>query len=167
MSAQKLRSSTGPSSCAIDVSIRGAPTSLIVSSRSSSACVAHRLLELADAAHPQFGVGRPVGVVEGAARRLDRQAHVIGARIGGDAEHLFGGRVDGLECARAAGDELAVDEQPTLAIGRNPIRTPVFALLDNCPTVSSRTIAPLCRGQARQRSSFTCMHLPRLCPIVR
>ena len=36
MSAAKLKSSTGPSSCAIEVSIRGAPTSAIVMSRNSS-----------------------------------------------------------------------------------------------------------------------------------
>src|SRR6185312_11315584 len=81
--------------------------------------VAHRLLELADAAHPQLGVGRPARLVEGATRGLDRPAHVIGARVGGDTEHLFGGRVDGLERAPAAGDKLAVDEQTTLAIGED------------------------------------------------
>ena len=38
MSAAKLRSLTGPSSCAPPVSIRGAPTSEMVISRSSSRC---------------------------------------------------------------------------------------------------------------------------------
>ena len=82
--------------------------------------VAHGLLQLADAAHPQFGVGGPVGVVEGAAGGLDRAAHVVGARVGGDTEHLLGGRVDRRERARAAGHELPVDEQLTLAIGQHP-----------------------------------------------
>jgi hypothetical protein len=82
--------------------------------------VAEGLLQLPDTAHPQLGVGRPVGVVEGAPRRLDRPAHVAGARIGGDAEHFFGGGVEGGERARTARHELAIDEQLTLAIVQNP-----------------------------------------------
>ena len=100
--------------------------------------VAHRLLQLADAAHPQLDVGRPVRVVERAAGRLDRPAHVVDARIGGDAEHLLGGRVDGLERARAAGDELAVDEQLTLAIGEDPHRNSCVRItgqLSDCVTL--------------------------------
>ena len=38
MSAQKLRSAIGPSSCAAEVSITGAPTSAMVISRRSSTC---------------------------------------------------------------------------------------------------------------------------------
>ena len=99
------------------------------------------LLQLPNAAHPQFGVGGPVGFVECAAGRLDRAAHIVGARVGGDAQHLLGGRVDRRERAGATGHEFPVDEQLTLAIGQHP-HTDSRLLLDNCPTTFTRTIAP-------------------------
>ncbi len=68
------------------------------------------VLQLTQAAHPQPGVGRPVGLVEGTAGRLDGTAHVLGVGIGGDAQHLLAGRVDRREGARTAGHQLAVDE---------------------------------------------------------
>lgn len=80
--------------------------------------LAQRVAQLPDAAHAQFGVGRPVGVVECAAGGLDGISHVLGRRVGGHTEHLLGGRVDGVEHAFPACDEFAVDEQLTLAIGQ-------------------------------------------------
>ncbi len=82
--------------------------------------VAHGGLQLPNAAHPQLGVGGPVGVVECAAGGLDRSAHVVGARVGGGTEHLLGSRVQRRERPRAAGDEFPVDEQLALAIGQHP-----------------------------------------------
>ena len=73
-------------------------------------------LQLTQAPHPQHGVRRPVGVVERAAGRPDRGAHIVGGRVGRDTEHLFGRRVDGSEGAPAARHQLAVDEQLTLTI---------------------------------------------------
>ena len=60
--------------------------------------------------------------VSSKARRAASIARPISscARIGGDAQHLFGGRVDRRERARAARHELPVDEQLTLAIGQHP-----------------------------------------------
>ncbi|CQD23779.1 hypothetical protein BN970_06130 [Mycolicibacterium conceptionense] len=79
---------------------------------------AQRIAQLAQAVHPQRVVRRPVGVVERPTGRLDGIAHVLGVRVGRNAEHLLGGGVDGLEYAATAGDELAVDKQLTLAIGQ-------------------------------------------------
>jgi hypothetical protein len=74
------------------------------------------VLQLTHTPHPQLGVGRPVAVVERAAGRLDRLAHVVDGRVGGDAQHLFGGRIDRRERASGACHQRAVDEQLTLAI---------------------------------------------------
>ena len=134
MSAQKLRSAIGPSSCAADVSITRRAHLRDRELAQFLDVLGQHLLQLTNAAHPQLGVGRPVGVVECAAGRLDRAAHVVGGRVGGDAEHLLGGRVDRRERAAAARHQLAVDEQLTLAIvQQRPYPTPA-SLLDNCPT---------------------------------
>ena len=137
----------------------------MASSRKFVRVVAQRLLQLADAAHPQLDVGRPVRVVERAAGRLDRPAHVVGARIGRDAEHLLGGWVDGLERARAAGDELAVDEQLTLAIGEDSHPNSCVRItgqLSDCLTSNhSRSL-----GHAEARpTQFTCA-LASCCRVV-
>ena len=81
---------------------------------------AQGVLQLTQAAHPQPGVGGPVGLVERTAGRLDGTAHVLGVGIGGDTEHLFGGRIDRCEGATTAGHQLAVDEQPRFAIRQDP-----------------------------------------------
>jgi len=80
--------------------------------------VAHGLLQLAQAAHPQRGVTRPVGLVEGAPRGLDRLAQVGGVGVGGHPEHFLGRGVHGVEGAGRAGDQLAVDEQSALAVSQ-------------------------------------------------
>ena len=159
MSAANARSLTGPSSCAIAVSIRGAPTSAMVELAQLFDVLLHRLAQLPHAPHPQLGVAGPVGVVEGAPRGIDGAAHVVGVGVGGDAQHLLGGRVDRREGARAAGRQLAVDEQsrsrrrPT-----GPFRTPVCRgksrcepeqVVDTCPILSHRTIAVTAVGGAR------------------
>jgi len=62
------------------------------------------------------------------------------ARIRGDTEHLFGGRVHRRECAGTAGHELAVDEQLTLTVVQQAHSYSPLLLLDNCPTTFHRTI---------------------------
>ena len=61
-------------------------------------------------------------------------AHVVGVGVGGDAEHLLGGRVDRGKRARAAGDELAVDEQSLSRSASNRHPELPCLILDNCPT---------------------------------
>ena len=78
--------------------------------------IAHRLLQLPDAPGTEFDVGRPVGLVERLAGRTDRGTHVGRVRVGRDAKHFLGGRVDVRKRAPAARDELPVDEQTTFAI---------------------------------------------------
>nr|BFE88233.1 hypothetical protein GCM10020093_108340 [Planobispora longispora] len=69
-----------------------------------------RLGQLAQAAHPQAGVGGPAGGVEGAPGGGDRAVHVGGGGVGGLAQDLLGRRVDRLEAA-GAGEELPVDQE--------------------------------------------------------
>ena len=76
-----------------------------------------RLVELAEALLAERAVGRPVGLVERAARRGDGALHVVDARVGDLAEHLLGGRVDVVEAlARRGFHQLAVDEHADLAL---------------------------------------------------
>ena len=80
--------------------------------------ILHRVAQLTQAPHPQLDVAGPVGVVEGAAGGLDGAAHVVGVGVGGRAEHLLGGRIDGREGAAATRDQLAVDEQLAVPVGQ-------------------------------------------------
>src|SRR5690606_39084831 len=79
--------------------------------------------------------------VEAAPGGADGGAHVLGARIRCHTERLLRGGVDGGERPRAAGDELAVDEQTAFAIGQDCHPTSCIWFLDNCPTEFLRTIA--------------------------
>ena len=116
------------------VSIRGAPTSAMVRSRSSSRCSLHRLTQLAHAPHPQLGVARPVGLVEGPSRRIDGAAHVLGVGIGRGTQHFLGGRVDRRESPLAAARQLAVDEAvSSRRRPATPSRPPPLVRLDTCP----------------------------------
>ena len=68
-------------------------------------------MELLDAAPPERGIGGPVGLVEGAARRRNGRLHVLLGAVGAHPEHLFGGGVHVLEGRAVAGcDEPAIDE---------------------------------------------------------
>lgn len=78
----------------------------------------HRLAQLPDAAHPQFGVARPVRLIEGAPRGIDRAFHVGGVGVGGDTQHFLGRRIDRGKGASAAGRHLAVDEEFAHAVGQ-------------------------------------------------
>ena len=111
--------------------------------------LAHGVAQLADAAHPQLGVRRPVGVVERAAGGVDRAAHVVGVGVGGGAQDLLGRRVDGRESARAAGHELAVDEEIAVAVGcyRHPRLPPLVGHLSEIAV--SRTLVAAPRPDAR------------------
>ena len=73
-----------------------------------------RRLQLLEAALAERAVGRPVGLVEGAARGVDRAVHVRLRRVRDLPQHLLGGRVDVGERAGLAVDELAVDQHPRL-----------------------------------------------------
>ena len=76
-----------------------------------------RLVELLEAALAEGVVGRPVGLVEGTAGRVDRPLHLGGRRVGHRTDHLFGGRVDVVEgLARVGLDQLPVNEHPLLRI---------------------------------------------------
>ena len=79
---------------------------------------AQRVTQLTQAAHPERGVRRPVGVVECTASRFDGVAHVLGVGISRGPEHILGCGVDGRERTTAARDELAVDEQLTFPAGQ-------------------------------------------------
>ena len=68
-----------------------------------------RVVQLQQAALAQLLVGRPVGLVEGAAGGVDGPVHVLLRRVGDFAERLLGRRVDVGEGAGLAVDELAVD----------------------------------------------------------
>ncbi len=76
----------------------------------------HRLLQLTKTPHPQLGVGRPVGVVECAAGRLDRRpmSSVVASAATPSTSSVAG--LIGRERAPAARHQLAVDEQLTLAV---------------------------------------------------
>jgi hypothetical protein len=104
--------------------------------------VEQRLVQLAQAAHAEGEVRRPVGAVEGGAGGPDRAPQIGRRRVGGDAEHRLVGGVDVLVDGTTLGlGELAVDEQPLLVprlpaqrhrapgvdrcIGRRPYGAPV------------------------------------------
>jgi hypothetical protein len=75
-----------------------------------------RSVQLLQAALAQRAVGRPVGVIKGAARGRDRHGQVFVARIRDLAENRLCGRVDVDKAPPRPGvDELAVDEHPNLA----------------------------------------------------
>jgi hypothetical protein len=77
--------------------------------------VAQRLVELAQASHPECVVARPRGRVERASRRRDRALGVGDAGVGGGAEDRLRGRRDGPVGGVLLGaHQLAVDEQPVL-----------------------------------------------------
>ena len=77
-----------------------------------------RRLQLLEAARAQVAVGRPVRRVERAARGSDGTRHIVDGRVRGDAEHLFGRRIDVVERRAVGGvDELAVDQHPGLTLG--------------------------------------------------
>ena len=63
-------------------------------SRSGVDVVEQRLVQLAQAPHAERVVARPVGRVERAPGRGDRAPRVVDGRVGGDAEHRLGRRVD-------------------------------------------------------------------------
>ena len=79
--------------------------------------LAHRVAQLPDTTNPQLGVSRPIGVVEGMARGIDRVAHIIGVGVGGGPKHLFGRGVHGGETPCATGEEFPTDEQIAVAFG--------------------------------------------------
>src|SRR5258705_8725386 len=59
-------------------------------------------------------IGRPVGLVEGAAGRVDRPIHIGRRSVADLAEHVLVGRIDVGEGPRLPVDELAVDQHPRL-----------------------------------------------------
>ena len=79
--------------------------------------IAHGVTELADAPDPQGGIGRPVACVECPTCGFNGTVGVGEVGVGGSAEHLLGGRIDVGVVARAAADELPVNEQITAASG--------------------------------------------------
>ena len=108
-------SSSGQSTWAAKVIMRGVPTSAMISSRNSSRSDSRADLELLEAALAQRAVGRPVGLVEGPPGGVDGPAHVLRRRVGDFAEHLLGGGVDVVEAfARRGFHELAVNEHADL-----------------------------------------------------
>ncbi len=77
-----------------------------------------RVLQLGQALLAPRAVGRPVGLVEGAPRRVDGAVHLVGRRVGHLPDNLLGGGVDVVErLARVGADELAVDEHPLFVVG--------------------------------------------------
>ena len=74
--------------------------------------VEQRLVQLAQAAHPQLDVRRPVGLVEGPPRGCDSRLDVVRGRVGRLTDLRTGGRVeDRVRPAVARADQLAVDQQ--------------------------------------------------------
>ena len=83
--------------------------------------------QLAQAPGPEGRVGGPAGLVERPAGRVDGRVHVRRGAVGGDAQDLLGGRVEGLEAAPAGGRrELAVDQQDIEAPVPGPHRSHSF-----------------------------------------
>ena len=88
-------------------------------------------VQLLEAAHPQFDVGGPVGVVEGPARRGNGRLGIGHRRIGRVAENLSGGRVQAGEGAPVGSlGERTVDEHA--AIGRRNGRAGVGDGVGGC-----------------------------------
>ena len=73
-----------------------------------------RLLELEQAPLTERVIGRPGGLVERPARRIDRAVDVGGRRVGCLTDDGFGRGIDVCERSGLTVDELAVDEHPRL-----------------------------------------------------
>src|SRR5664280_2419675 len=122
-----------------------------------------RLLQLAEAGHPPFDVGRPVGVVASPTCGGDGLFQVLGSAIGNHPEDLLGGRVDGLERpARARRSQFAVDQQALLAhhgISRGahgltlpePVPTPKMS--SQCSSVMTASGSSTSRVRANSRAA--------------
>src|SRR4051794_25653916 len=83
-------------------------------------------------------VSRPVGRVEGTPGGSDRALQVTDGGVGGNAQHLFGGRRDRLVGpASFSLDQLAVDQQ-SLFVPHRPRRP--FIKTHMCNVVSSVTV---------------------------
>ena len=75
-----------------------------------------RFVQLLETTLAKGVVGRPIGLVEAAAGRVNGTSHVLGRGVGHFAQHLFGGGIDVVEpLARRSLDELAVDEHAHFA----------------------------------------------------
>ena len=80
-----------------------------------------RCLELQKAFLAEGTVGRPGRLIKRSPGGVDGLVHVSLRRITHGADHLLGSRVDDVEGAGAAVDELAVDEKTTFVLRRGVI----------------------------------------------